>query len=175
MNSKDKCGTTPSGCVWKDVGLTEFGKGVCVPNSGTPVCTKCAGIFGAACNTTTCAALGTKTGACYFASPQNTVNIDLSTLPVGCVDQAEMVCRSYATAQDCVGASGSNVQVDVTYDNPSILGANRTGGTNQVLTRSDDALGLGKCAWITVASLPNGGYCVKNANGMLPVLPGLGR
>ena len=74
-----------------------------------------------------------------------------SSLTLTCTDTSNIGCTDFSTTEEC----GSNsVSVDVTYE-----GSTRTAGTHELLTESNDALGLGLCYWDST----NG--CYKDADG----------
>ncbi len=89
------------------------------------------GIFDA-CTATRCEEFGVEDATCY-----------LSTLTNQCTDIADFTCTAYEDTTSCSGEK--DVEVDV-------------GGTNEITTLSEDALGLGLCYW-------NGEKCYKDANG----------
>jgi len=160
----DTCKVSSQGCTWIDApGISELGKGACVPKNVADgaACDACDAIYGF-CNATLCSSLGS---TCYYDAAAD-VDGEMS----GCVSKDEMACRYYDTQQDCTG--GTAVSVDVTYDNVTSVDGNRTGGTNDVTVESQDALGFGKCAWVTDDS-ETGGHCVKDANGRIVAIPWL--
>lgn len=136
----------PDDCSWSDI-FEETGTGICKGEQEAAACNKCEDIFGD-CTQTLCSAISND---CYYDGEQNGLQADI--LPSSCVHKEDMACRFYDTEEDCT-AAGSNVQVDADY-----TGTERTGGTHQVQSASNDHFGIGLCAWNEQAN-----RCYKNAD-----------
>ncbi len=144
----DSCYTTPQGCKWVDwPNMSSLGKGVCVAqNPAQESCGDCSSVFGF-CNATLCSSLGS---GCYYDGTD-------------CVSSSDMGCSGYVTQQDCTG--GQDDSVNVTYDDPNSVSGQRIAGDNTV-TPSNDRFHYGVCTWVTDAGNANGGYCIKDADGL---------
>lgn len=130
---QDACGL--SSCSWTDVN-EELGLGLC---SDGPACEQCDAL--GFCTKKMCESIGNE---CYYDGQGNGLSETR-----GCT--AEIACRYYDTQEDCVG-SGDNAVFDVTYTDGA-----RSGGTNRLVSPSDDRLGLGVCSWTGTA-------CIKDAD-----------
>lgn len=144
----DSCYTTPQGCKWVDwPNMSSLGKGVCVAkNSSQESCGDCSSVFGF-CNATLCSSLGS---GCYYDGTD-------------CVSSSDMGCSGYVTQPDCNG--GQDDEVNVTYDDPNSVSGQRIAGDNTV-QRSNDLFRYGVCTWVPDGSNANGGYCIKDADGL---------
>jgi hypothetical protein len=168
--TRDRCGIIEDGCAWQAVSqYGEFGLGVCTPVTTIPSSEQCSACTPGACTRELCEAISDD---CYYndyVEPE----VETGILTVGqCVPKTEMACRYYDTRDDCVGTTNTEVGVDAHYDNPDAVNQygnpdwNRIDGSNAIQPRSDDRLDLGTCAWIAQPNHPQGGHCVKNANGL---------
>lgn len=141
----DRCQVTDGPCTWSPVeGLEEIGRGICVPQNPHPSsapCEKCEELHGS-CDETLCAAMG----ECYYNEQAELGGFGEE---IACLPKDKMACAFYDDQASC----GGQVQVNVQYSSGS-----RTGGTNAIITKSNDVFGFGVCDW-------TGGSCVKDADG----------
>lgn len=134
----DVCGVAE--CSWRTVN-EELGQGLCVAEKA-PDCGSCEDTFGY-CTRDMCESISPE---CYFDGEPN----GLSSTK-GCINKEEASCRYYDTEQDCTGQRG-DARFDISYDD-----GDRSGGSNVLVSESDDALGLGVCTW-------TGQQCIKDAD-----------
>jgi len=85
-------------------------------------------------------------GSCYYLGDTGTTGVTSS-----CTSTVTAACLDYSTQPDCTG--GSSVLVNVIYGNNT-----RVDGTHTI-TKSNDKLHLGKCAWNDLNKV-----CYKNAD-----------
>jgi hypothetical protein len=143
--SNNKC--LPRGCSWQDIPGT-LDRGICFETVDRyRSCEYCNSaennkIFDK-CDVTRCRMFGN----CY---PRR--------IDGRCSDASVITCNDFAAETDCTGGSG--VKVNVEYDASDV----RVPGTvrrDNVVTKSNDVMGIGLCAW----SQSIDPHCYKDANG----------
>ena len=151
-----KFGTTGgNSCQWVSytsggLGTNIFGEGMCRPrNESQQICNLCTNPayqrLYPECTKDTCSLFGN----CYFSKPDAGA--------VSCINKADMTCRLYVSAQDCVNSTGlyRNISVDL-FNNK---------------VNSDDVVGLDVCKWgkveigfsATTPAMTNG-HCYRDAD-----------
>ncbi|MBI4441333.1 carboxypeptidase regulatory-like domain-containing protein [Candidatus Woesearchaeota archaeon] len=132
-----KCRLGP--CEWLPNRFTELGGGVCRPVAKEKQdCSRCDNPFNAflgKCDTDACALYG----ECHYNG-------------VFCKGKNTVACADYRERREC--APTRNVQVDVAYTQ-SI----RSGGSHNLLVRSDDLFNISKCRWVEEKN-----QCIKDAD-----------
>ena len=125
-------------CKWEEL---DSGGGVCLEEtSAYNTCDRCENtVFGGVfdvCDSEKCSSFG---------------NCFLRDRDYQCIHGQHVTCWDYTTRQECEG--GKELEIDVEYD-----GVYRVGGTNEIITRSGDRLGIGLCRW------DDGIGCYKDAD-----------
>ncbi|MBU0535847.1 MAG: hypothetical protein KKE20_02705 [Nanoarchaeota archaeon] len=145
-------------CSWSesDTAGAEFGFGVCVPkDKDKEDCSLCSrdnsparnNFFGR-CSDSVCRIYGD----CYYTNIMGGYE---------CSSKQSIGCRSFKTKNDCINADQQgeqNAVLDVVYD----AQGNRIGGTNRIITKSNDYFSYGTCKW---GSDFDAQACVKDADG----------
>ncbi len=132
-------------CEWHSFNKS-LSTGYCAPKNREIKCSDCNTavfnrVFGG-CSPEVCSSFGD----CFLSNIRNSDNERL------CMPSSELSCENYESQEDCTG--NKPVVVDVRYSY-----GERVAGTNKILQKSHDALGIGLCKWNTESS-----SCFKDAN-----------